>query len=135
MKYRTDTVFFYIGMIMIIPFLLIGLWFARFGFSEYKELFACSIKEMCGLPCPGCGGTRALYYMFRGNFLESFRYHAAVVYGILAYLHFIGLYAYRRYAAHTWKNKEIQIQYYLYGAAAVILIQWAFKIIKILSFL
>lgn len=33
-----------------------------------------------GLYCPGCGGTRALAALLRGQFLTSFQYHPLVPY-------------------------------------------------------
>lgn len=134
MNYRTDTVFYQIGKVIWLPFLIAGVWFAAYGFPEYGDLFACSIKKICGFPCPGCGGTRSLYYFFKGDFYKSFRYHPVVIYGVLSYLHFMGLFFLRK---HIYKNnkKEIKIQYYIYGAIAVIVLQWLIKIINILLIL
>ena len=59
----------------------------------------CLFHQYTGLYCPGCGGTRAIYYLFHGQFLLSFIYHPLVPYcaGLLIYLglrhiiHAIGL--------------------------------------------
>lgn len=88
---------------------------------------------MTGLPCPGCGGTRALYYLFKGNILISFQYHPVVIYGVLAYLHFMGLYYYRhRSGKNRTEIRTIQIPVYVYIAIAVIIVQWIIKILRIL---
>jgi Protein of unknown function (DUF2752) len=40
----------------------------------------CLVKLTTGLDCPGCGGTRAFYYLLRGNLPEAARYHAVAVF-------------------------------------------------------
>lgn len=131
-RLREDTVFYQLGKMAFIPFILIGIWFAYTGYAQYGELFACAFKKMCGLPCPGCGGTRALYYLFRGNIIKSIQFNPTVLYGVLAYLHFMLLYFYRKHISKTLQDKKIQIQNYLYGAVAVVLVQWITKIVIIL---
>ena len=139
-KLRADRVFYQIGKVFWIPFCLVGVWFAHGGYERYGELTACGIRRLCGLPCPGCGGTRAFYYLFLGNFKESFLLNPTVIYGVLAYLHFMLLSFKRKHfdsrnGKGTISQREIHIQYYMYIAIMVILAQWAVKIIKILSFL
>jgi hypothetical protein len=41
----------------------------------------CLIKLTTGLDCPGCGGTRAFYYLMHGNLPEAVRHHAIAVFG------------------------------------------------------
>ena len=40
----------------------------------------CIIKLTTGLDCPGCGGTRAFYYLMHGNLPEAVRHHAMAVF-------------------------------------------------------
>lgn len=132
-QYRVDRLFFWIGRWIWIPVCAFGFWFAYgSGFQDYGDLFKCTFKEVTMLPCPGCGGTRAFYYMFRGAFWTSIQLNATVIYGLLAYLHFMGLFAYYHYIKQE-RQKEIQVQYYLYGAAVVVLGQWIVKLIMIFS--
>lgn len=44
------------------------------------DLPGCLVKLTTGLDCPGCGGTRAFYYLLRGNLPEAARYHAIAVF-------------------------------------------------------
>lgn len=134
-KVRADRVFYQIGKGIWFPFLIAGFWFAGGGYAQFGENLRCDIRELFGVPCPGCGGTRAVYYLFRGNLAESFRLHAAVLYGVGAYLHFMILCFYRKNISKTWENKEIRLEYYLYAAIIVILVQWVIKIINILYLL
>lgn len=132
MKLKTDTVFYRIGQCIPLPFILVGCWFAKSGYDKYHQLFECSFYRITGMPCPGCGGTRAFYYLFYGNLLKSFQYHPVVLFGILAWFHFMGLYFYRKHFAKGKLQKEIQVPVYFYFAIAVILIQWVVKILLIL---
>jgi hypothetical protein len=44
------------------------------------DLPGCLVKLTTGLDCPGCGGTRAFYYLMQGNLPEAVRYHAIAVF-------------------------------------------------------
>jgi len=44
------------------------------------DLPGCLVKLTTGLDCPGCGGTRAFYYLLHGNLPEAARYHAVAVF-------------------------------------------------------
>jgi hypothetical protein len=41
---------------------------------------SCIVKLTTGLDCPGCGGTRAFYYLLQGNLPEAARHHALAVF-------------------------------------------------------
>ena len=131
-RYRADEIFYQIGKGFWLPFCLIGNWFAHGGYERYGKLTACDVRRICGFPCPGCGGTRAFYYLFLGEFARSFYLNPTVIYGVLAYFHFMILYFYRKHISGTIQKKEIHIQYYMYVAIAVILTQW---VVKLLYFL
>lgn len=133
MKLRADTVFYRIGQWIWIPFVITGIWFSQYGYERYHGLLECSFMKMSGFPCPGCGGTRALLYLFSGDIVKSFQYHPVVLYGVLAYIHFMGLYFFRHHGRKKDAPvREIQIDGYLYIAITVILIQWIVKIALIL---
>lgn len=134
MKYRVDTVFYHIGKIIWFPVLAAGIWFAQAGYAGYGELFACSVYKLIGIPCPGCGGTRAIYYLFLGKISTSFTYHPAVIFAVMAYLHFMLLYFCRKHICKVTKDKEIHLEYYIYAAVSVILIQWIFKLIYLFGY-
>lgn len=40
----------------------------------------CAFNFFTGLYCPGCGGTRAVKELLRGNLRMSFQYHPLVLY-------------------------------------------------------
>lgn len=56
----------------------------------WNGILDCQIKKMTGIPCPACGGTRSVYYLFTGHLFKSLYYHAAVTYTVvLAVIFFI----------------------------------------------
>jgi len=44
------------------------------------DLPTCLVKLTTGLDCPGCGGTRAFYYLMQGNVPEAARHHFIAVF-------------------------------------------------------
>ncbi len=134
-KIRVDDFFYQVGKVIWIPFCIAGFWFVHYGYERYSSFAECAVKRRCGFPCPGCGGTRAFYYLFQGEFIKSFLYNPVVIYGILAYFHFMLLYLFRKHSRKTVIRKEIYIPYYLYFALVILLIQWCIKLIIILFFL
>jgi hypothetical protein len=47
--------------------------------STATDLPTCLVKLTTGLDCPGCGGTRAFYYLLHGNVPQAVRHHAIAV--------------------------------------------------------
>lgn len=130
MKGRVDTVFYHIGKIVWLPVFIAGSWFAASGYEHYGTRVTCSFFRICGIPCPGCGGTRAVYSLFLGDFLQSFLYHPVVLYGVVAYLHFMGLYFIRKHISRS--PKVIAVEKYAYVAIGIILLQWVIKVINLI---
>lgn len=124
-----DTFFYRIGKFIWLPVVIAGSWFAKWGYSLIGELFTCRFYKVCGFPCPGCGGTRAVHQLFLGNLIESFFYHPAVLYIVVSYMHFMLLYFWRKHFSKSKRGKEIVINGYLYGLMAVILLQWGIKLL------
>jgi len=42
--------------------------------------FPCTLYDLTGLYCPGCGGTRALGFLLHGDIIKSFIYHPVIPY-------------------------------------------------------
>jgi len=43
---------------------------------------ACLVKLTTGFDCPGCGGTRAAWYLMHGNIPQAARHHAIFVFAV-----------------------------------------------------
>ncbi len=44
-----------------------------------NHLLTCFFKSHLGVECPGCGIQRSFIALLKGNFIESFHYHAALI--------------------------------------------------------
>lgn len=132
MKLHADTFFYRIGLIIWLPILIMGSWFAQTGYSLIGNFFSCVLYEWSGLPCPGCGGTRAIVQLFSGNIIESVKYHPAVLAAICCYVHFMLNYIFRNYINFNKHKKEIHIEMYIYFLVVIIIFQWIIKIFSII---
>lgn len=65
--------------------------------------------------------------------MKSLELNPFVIFGVLAYFHFMLLYFYRKRLKNNLEKREIHIEYYLYAAIGVILVQWIMKLIRIFS--
>ncbi len=80
-----DDILYYVGLALLVTAGLVLLIIFIFDI----ELPGCMVKEATGIYCPGCGGSRAVKYMLKGQFAESLKYHVAVVPFTLGYLVFM----------------------------------------------
>jgi len=55
-------------------------WISNPTDSGASDISTCVIKLTTGLDCPGCGGTRAFFYLMHGNIPEAARHHAMAVF-------------------------------------------------------
>lgn len=63
---------------------------------------SCLIKLTTGFDCPGCGGTRAFWYVLHGNIPAAARHHALAVFAF-PFL----VYMYVAWTAKTVFNRQI----------------------------
>jgi hypothetical protein len=77
----------------VAPAAVTGLIGAAVGFTLWvrptTSPSTCLLHIFTGLDCPGCGGTRAAWYLLHGDILAAFRHHAMFVIAVpfLLYLH------------------------------------------------
>ncbi|MCR5501589.1 MAG: DUF2752 domain-containing protein [Lachnospiraceae bacterium] len=69
-----------------VPILVIVL-YESFQLLVFHAL--CPVKVFFGLPCPGCGMTRASFFLLTGNIGEALRYHALVIPWVLCVLYLL----------------------------------------------
>ncbi len=86
----------------------------------------CLFQELTGLYCPGCGGTRAVKALMKGDVITSFLYHPLIIYMILVAVIFV--FSYLFYA--KTKNPKFRLHFdnkYAYIGIGIIVINFVVK--------
>jgi hypothetical protein len=69
--------------------LLIILYFAgAYSIMNYYDI-SCVFLELCGIPCPGCGMTRAFLSLLRLDFYSAFKYNFIVFFMPYVFMYII----------------------------------------------
>ncbi len=74
----------YILLVFFLPSLLLLLVSAVYAYliggaeEEGEKLFECAFQSIFPFYCPGCGGSRSLYYLMRLEVVKSFIYYPAL---------------------------------------------------------
>lgn len=102
---------------------------------DFEKLgFPCILNHFTGLYCPGCGGTRAVAALFRGEFLKSLYYHPIVLYTFIIFI----WYMISQTVEQVSKGRlEIGMKYrdiYLYIGLVILILNFIFKNIMFLGF-
>ena len=110
------------------------------GFLLYDKIilhyFAgipCVLYYFLGIYCPGCGGTRAVEALLDGEILQSLWYHPLVLYSVILFVGFMLTHTLERFRVrgiHGWRFHS----WYLYGAIAILCINFILKNILLLCF-
>lgn len=75
-----ETALYITGWCLIGIILFLGI-LSRFQLlSLDRFLLPCMLYTLTGIYCPGCGGTRAVLYLFQGHPLKTLIYHPLVFY-------------------------------------------------------
>lgn len=86
----------------------------------------CMLRQMTGLYCPGCGGTRAFIFLIHGQVGRSFYYNPAVSYVIL----FALAYMISHTLKHVTQGRIRGFHYrnaYCYLGVALFVANWIWK--------
>ena len=75
-----DTCFYVIGWVCILLAFLLGISWKNGYLLWIFPPNGCTLHNITGYYCPGCGGTRAVIALFHGHILRSVFYHPIVVY-------------------------------------------------------
>ena len=95
----------------------------------FKKIFGlglpCLFHSLTGLYCPGCGGTRAVRSLLRGDLRMSFQYHPLVLYAVLVLFLEMFLRAFKRRETPLDHKKRARIM--ILAGAAIVAANWIFK--------
>jgi len=121
--------------IICVPLAAVGYflfyWFVQVFNLQFLE--ECQMLRVFGIYCPGCGGTRAIRYLMRGEIIKSIYYHPVVIYGVVMYLSFM----FSRMAEYISKGKIKGMKWrniYIYIALFIIVINFIVKNIALLKY-
>lgn len=84
----TDT-WFKLGIVFGIIIIILIPVFLIFGDLLINGGIDCFFLKVTHLYCPGCGGTRSVYYLIHGHILKSILFHPFVPYTFADYLVFM----------------------------------------------
>lgn len=122
---KQEKEFYQAGWILLLVFLVLIAAWKIWGISI--KLPPCLFHKWTGLYCPGCGGTRAVRELLKGDVIHSFFYHPVVVYGSALYIWFMVSHTIEYISKGKLKIGMRYTDQYLYIAAGIILLQWVVK--------
>jgi len=122
----SEDIFYKLGKIIFFPVCIILILLYHLTASQFLSLPECIILKNYHIYCPGCGATRALFYLVHLNFQKSFLYHPFVIYTFFVYITFMMRCFYYRHLSKKL-HKKIRIERYLYFGALLILVQCVIK--------
>ena len=114
--------------------ILLGLVFSVFLLMEYIPIpMGCPFKAITGIPCPGCGGIRAVQFLLKGEILHAlytnplsciFCLFCAVLPLWSFYDCYNGKHTLKTCLTTPWSNKAIVV------TVIILLVNWIWNIIK-----
>lgn len=128
-----DSILYKIGVIGLIIVALAVIVYLVTGYAVIDVAYPCLFHLLTRLPCPGCGGTRALRALLKGDTFLSFYLYPPLIYGIIVYMMFmIRCFAIRHFG--TTKSHDGAVVKYIYIFIALMLLQWVVKLVSQLVF-
>lgn len=118
--YKLGKVFLVLSVVAVI-----ALWITDYKIISWIP--DCAFLSITGLYCPGCGGTRAVKSLLRGDIVRSFIYHPFVIYCVVAYIVFM-LYEFIKKHFKT-VHKVFPVEIVIYIGVGVLLLQWVVKVV------
>ena len=115
-----------IGVILFVAvFYSLHVWYVNI--SGHHELLECMLKKTAGIPCPGCGGTRALRSLASGDILASLRYNSFATYGAILYFVFFVTHTLEIVTKERIKGIKFRL-IYLWLAICILIVQYVLKL-------
>ena len=80
---KIDKAFYIAGWICALAGVILLLGVDEWPTIIGKIYHGCKFHSITGLYCPGCGGTRAVFSLLRGEIVRSFLFHPFVLYSVV----------------------------------------------------
>lgn len=92
-----------------------------------KSMTQCMLKTLTGIPCPGCGGTRALVCLFHGKVISGIYYNAFAIYCVVVYAVFMISQTLQRLSRGRVKGMKYR-NGYIWTAILILFVQYLMKL-------
>ena len=103
------------------------------GINVLSIKYPCVFNKVTHLCCPGCGGTRALRALLKGEILKSIYDYPPLLFGIVVYAIFmIRCTLYILFGIR--KSRDGAVVKYLYIFLGLMIIQWIVKLVAQIGF-
>lgn len=127
-------VMYKLGCLMLIPLIII-FFLLRTEYARQALLYSgysCYFRSVLGVPCPGCGGTRAAILFANLQIYDSMRMHIAVALGAVMYGFFmITQFCHFRYSTKGLKENQL---YFMIGLFVfVLIVRWLLLVFGVFS--
>ena len=105
-------------LIVGIKMLLQDLWNIRIAILVFAIYFVigrkflyslCPMVIMTGFPCPGCGLTRAMFMVLRGDFAGAWKMHP-FIYGVIILVGWFGVRRYIQRNEESWEMGDSSVR-------------------------
>lgn len=133
---------YYAGILILLPGVTAAILQYTGVLHLTKLLYPCLFRRLSGLYCPGCGGTRSVMALLRGDLLSCFLYHPFVFYCFALYAAFMISHTIAYTGRWIQKKKSPNQNFavkglslhlnYLYIGIVVLLLQWMLKNLVVL---
>jgi len=119
-----DRKVFWLGLLLAIMF--IAGWAVYCNIPWLSKMGECRFKQVTGLYCPGCGGTRAVRALLSGHMIGSFIYHPFVPYCVIMWLVYEGSHLLEILHVPGVKGMKFR-EAYAYVGIGILLCNWIIK--------
>ena len=124
---KEETALFYTGWCLVLFAVIILLLYRLFPAPFSKLVLPCMLNSLLGIYCPGCGGTRAVAALLRGDVLTSFICHPFVLYTTVVGGWFLFSQTVERLSGHRIKIGMKYRDGYVWTALGVVIVNFIVK--------
>ena len=135
---EVDNIFYVLGLIAMWIAIVSVIVYLITGWSPLDIKYPCIFKSVTGLWCPGCGGTRSVRALVRGDLWQSFIDYPPVLYGLVVYVEFMVRAFLRKHFASDSRSfgpdRDGAIIPFIYVGIGLMGLQWIVKLIAQIGF-
>ncbi len=130
---NTDRLLYELGLVALGICFAAVLLYLFTGISVLNLRYPCLFNKVTHLCCPGCGGTRSMRALLRGEILTSLYDYPPLIYGLIVYVVFmIRCFLYTCFGIK--KSPDGTVVRFIYVFLGLMLAQWIVKIVAQICF-